>query len=230
MLISPNEHKKVKRELRNYFPDCSEDSVTEYCGADMLLTTNRGVVGIQRKKFPQDFLASIQDGRLSKEFAQLREFVDFPILLLEGKPRYKDTMLLNGRRVSYYSKAGFRNLCRSIEFMEGCYIQWSDNLLDTIKVLKEIQSYFDSGKHLSLRNRPALEPSLLYLSYTDRYLYWLQGLPNIKITRAIKLAKVFKAPIELLNAEISDLTEIPGIGNGIAKGIYSFLRGKALTD
>lgn len=224
MLNSPQEPKKLKVVLMEQIPDCIQDPVCEEYGADFLLSTNRGLVGIQRKKFPGDFLASIQDGRLVKELAQLRE-LEFRIILLEGKPRYtKDGVLLNGRRHSAYTRTGFRNLCRSLQYVEGCYIEWSSNIPDTIAVLKELQGYFDKGLHASLHARHRFESKLFVPSRQERLQFFYQGLPAISVVRSIKLSEVYESPIDLFNAEISDLSKIHGIGKNIATGIYNFIR------
>ena len=225
MLISPKEHKKVKILVTSSIPDVTEDSLVDDFGADFMLITNKGLVLIQRKKFPSDFLASVADGRLSSEIVRMREGGHFQIILSEGKPRYnKSDRLLNGRRPSKYSRAGFRNLCRSIEFVEGCYIAWSDNLYDTVKVLKELQGYFDKSSHSSLHTRTKIESEWYVTTEKERYLFFLQGLPGVKTGRAIDLAKVFKSPIEIYNAEVSDFTKIPGFGRIVAERIYKFLR------
>lgn len=223
IVVSHNEYKnkRLKEALGNLaFPD--------NLPFDFMILTERGPIPAERKKFPQDFLASVEDGRFSSECAAMRDVSEFRFIICEGKPRYsRKGRLMAGRRESRYSKAGFRNLCRSLEFVEGCKLEWSSDQWDTVQVLKELQDYFDKEKHLSLRTRPKfLNQWFESATYEQRFLFWLQGCgPGIGPATAIELAKVFHSPAELFSAEVTDIMKVKGVGKITATSIYSFLRG-----
>lgn len=62
-------------------------STPEKFGADFLLTSpSYGTVGVQRKEM-NDFVASVRDGRLGKELAQMKA-LGLGVLLIEGKPQW----------------------------------------------------------------------------------------------------------------------------------------------
>ena len=223
ILISPNElkNKKLKEAL-------GEMACPENIPFDFMLITERGPVAVERKKFPQDFLASVEDGRFSSECAAMRDISEFCFLICEGRPRYsRFGKLMAGRRESRYTKAGFRNLCRSLQFIEGVSIEWSSSHEDTVRVLIELQDYFDKDKHLSLRTRPKLITQWFEsATYEQRFLFWLQGCgPGIGPVTAIELAKVFKTPSQLHSAEVDDIMSVKGVGKITASSIYNFLRG-----
>ena len=223
VLTSPNElkNKKVKLALGGL-------AVSENLPFDFLLLTERGPIPVERKKFPSDFLASVEDGRFSSECAAMRDMSEFCFVIAEGKPRYKNNRLMRGRRTTRYNRAGFRNLCRSLEFVEGCKIEWSSDTIDTVEILKELQGYFDKEKHLSFKARPKLHTAWHELgpTYEQRFLFWLQGCgAGIGPANAIVLAKKFNTPQDLHNAEIHDIIECRGVGQTLATSIYNFLRG-----
>ena len=220
-LTSPSE----PMELKN-----SEDAiVSPYCeeqGADIILYTNRGLVAVQRKTI-EDFVASITDGRLSKEFALMREASNFPILLLEGNFRYTiDDKLRMGGKGSRYTKQSIQKILWSIEYCEGMSICYSDNIKDTIQKVHWLQNWMDKEEHLSLRVRPKFESSWLVPTGEERFIFFLQGLPGISIIRARALAKKFVNPVVLFSASIEEIMEVAGIGQTIATKIYNFLQGE----
>jgi len=220
-LISPTEPKKLRKLVKDI---AIEASFCEENGADFALFTNQGIVLIQRKTI-SDLVASVDDGRLAMQFSLMREYGDFQVLALEGKPRYRNEQLLLGRRTGRWTRLGFRNLLRSIYYIEGIYIERTNDIQDTIECLKTLQAYFDADKHSAIHVRPRLNTSWLIPTRQERYLFFLQGLPSIKIVRAMALAEVFKSPLELFGADMQALKSVPGIGDVVAEGIYNFLRG-----
>lgn len=196
---------------------------------DFQLFTERGIVPIERKVHPSDLLASVSDGRLARECAAMRQASKFPIVLLEGNPQYThDNKLRLPGRESRWGKAGIRNLIRSIEFVEGCYIERSDNIQDTVEVLKELQKYFDQKDHLSLRVRQGMEAAWLTPTYEERLTYFYQGLPGISVKLSRMLCERFNSPINLFSATSEQIQEIPGFGKGRANSITKFLQGELI--
>ena len=220
ILVSSNEWPRVEQDL-------GEEGISTELPFDFLLYTNKGAVSGERKTFPDDFIASAKDGRLAKELAAMREQTEYRIVILEGSPRYTyEGMLRIGNRPSSWSKAGIRNLIRSIRYVEGADVEWSENIHETVTILKELQKYFDTEKHLSLRIRPRFESDWYIPVYGERFVYWLQGCgPGISVVRAKAISKVFKTPMELFTASIEDIQSVPGIGGKTANSIYNFLRG-----
>ena len=226
IVVSANEHREVKLALGKM---ALEDNLPY----DFKLFTARGVVPRERKVFPSDFLASIYDGRMSRECAAMREDSQYPGVILEGQACYTtDGHLRNGRIVTNFTRASLRNLIRSIEYVEGCVVEWSSDIGDTVDILIETQTWFDKVNHNSLRTRQPIQTDWLRPTYQERYLYWLQGLPTISISRAKKIAEVYPSPMSLLRAIVANgefsqkaLTTVPGIGKGIAGTIAKFVSG-----
>ena len=219
IFVSSNEWNRVKIYL-------GENGFKMELPFDFQFYTERGLVAVERKKFPGDFLASVADGRLARECASMREAADYGVVISEGKPRYKDSRLLSGRKILNWNKKAIRNLYRSIRYVESCDVEFSDNIQDTVQILLELQQYFDKEKHLSIRNRSGFDSAWPYPTYRERFVYWIQGCgAGIKASRAEEIANIFHSPMELFNASVSDIRQVPGIGSKMSESIYNFLRG-----
>ncbi len=226
ILVSPNE-RDVRIEL-----DRRGIGMEANLPFDFKLLTNRGAVTLERKKFPSDFIASIQDGRLSKECAAMRhENSQFRFVIVEGrvwdrKIYSSDGRLLQGVIPTRWTRKGIRNFIRSLRFVEGCDIEVTDSIEDTVDCMVELQEYFDNPQHISLRARPKFESDWFSPLYEERFLFWLQGCgPGISAIRAKKIAEIYHNPIEVFSASIEDFQKVKGIGKATSTSLYNFLKG-----
>jgi len=196
---------------------------------DMMLFTESGAIGLERKKVPDDLLSSVSDGRLNREILAMREETNIQILLLHGKMKFnKDGSLKTWRnRPQRYgwTKKGITNLLRTICYVEGLYIEEATNNRELVQVINDLQKYFDQKYHLSIKSRSRIETSWLISTKSERIIYFYSGLPGIKAISAKKLLDKFPYPLQLYEASIEDLCCVPGIGKVMATGIYNFLRG-----
>jgi len=227
ILVSSNELPRVIDELTKAGFDVYEANLP----FDFLLYTNSGPIARERKAFPSDFLASVQDGRFSRECAAMREASKFPGLIFEVQSRTRnlytsDGHLRNGRKETNWTKAGVRNLCRSLRYVEGCDIERTVGVAGTADSLLETYHYFDSTSHLSLRQRPRIVTDWIVPTFEERYIHWLQGLPAVSIRRARILSVRFPNPKSMHAASFDDIRACPSIGTVIATGIYGFLHGE----
>lgn len=224
-LVSANERAEVKKAL-------GDDGISVDLPFDFLLFTERGAIAAERKAVPGDLLASVTDGRLARECAAMREEAQYRFLIHEGRILYTpDGYVKDGHIQRRWTRTGVRNLLRSIRFVEGADIEFSDNIEDTINVLREIHGYFNN-EHGSYRARPRLESNWPVTLYEERYMYWLQGLPTTEYGRGIgpsrakRVAQVFPNPSSLFSASVEGIVTVSGIGERTAKGIWEFLHGK----
>lgn len=220
VLTSPNERDNMKLALGGLY-------VPDNLPFDFKLITNRGIVAVERKKFPFDLFASLRDGRLARECAAMREAADFRFIILEGKMhinRETGYIRLSKHKDTRFTRRGFRNLLRSIRYVEGCDIEWSSNTAGTVDILTEIQSYFDEENHFAIRVLPKLETDFYSPTYEEQLVGWLQRCgTDVGIIRARELAKVFHTPTDLFCADVNDISSIKGIGKKTAAKIYDFL-------
>jgi len=223
MLISPSEPVELRHSL-----GASNNPLCEEKGADILAPTGKGLLGIQRKETPSDFLASLEDGRLARELPLLSKGVDFPILLLEGTFSYDtDDCLRIGGRPSRYSRGGIKNLLRSVFYSQGICVEYSGSLSETPTVVNELIDYLGHD-HISLLTRPKLQGVWGKPSASERMCYFYQGVPGVGVVLAQGLARVFSTPADLVNASLDELKALPQIGKQRAERIYMFLHKEVL--
>jgi ERCC4-type nuclease len=218
ILISPSEPAGLREAL-----GASSSPLCEEKGADILAPTGKGLLGIQRKEVPSDFLASIEDGRLARELPLLSRGVDFPILLLEGMFIYDtEDCLRVGGRPTRYKRLGIKRLLRSVFYSHGVYIEHSGGLSETPTVVNEVIDYF-SHDHTSLSTRPKLQGLWGKPTLNEQICYFYQGVPGIGVVLAQSLAKIFPKPADLVIASLDDLKAVTHVGKQRAARIYKFL-------
>ena len=221
VLITTNEPKKI-REL-------FQDRVEVPMDFDMVLYTEAGKIGIERKQCPGDLLSSVSDGRLNREILAMREECNISVILLQGNIRYnKNGTVKLGKRTSYHwTDKGIKNLFRTIQYVEGCYLESARNSVELVQVVNDLQEYFDKKDHTSLKSRTRIQTNWLVPSKDERVVYFYSGLPGLGITGARKLYERFSTPLLLYQASIEEIRQIRGMGKTMAESIYKFLRGIA---
>jgi len=218
ILISPSEPAALREALGAVTSPLCEDK-----GTDILAPTGKGLLGIQRKEIPCDFLASLEDGRLARELPLIVRGVDFPILLLEGEFFYDtdDRLRISGRPTRY-NRLGIKRLLRSVFHSHGVYVEFSADLSETTTVVKELIDYF-GHTHTSLLARPKLQGLWGKPTPNEQIRYFYQGIPGVGVVLAQTLAGVFPSPVGLLTASLNDLKTISAIGTRRAGQIFGFL-------
>lgn len=190
---------------------------------DFKLYTESGTVGIERKT-PGDLLASIEDGRLRSEILAMRNECDFQVVLIHGYIKYnRDGQLILGNRRSRWTRRGLKNFFRTLQWVEGCYIEEAGTDQELVDLLQDLQIYLDKPKHSSIYSRPGIKSSWMVPTQKERYHYWLQGLPKISTVRAKIILDKFGCPAKVFNATTDELCKVPGIGKQTADLIYNFL-------
>jgi len=220
VLVTTNEPEKV----RNLFVDRIECPMK----FDFMLYTEAGKIGIERKKVPGDLLSSVGDGRLTREISAMREECLVQIILLHGKLSYRSDGTVNTGREKYgraWTEKGVRHLFWTIQFVEGCYIEVARNDQELVDTINELQRYFDTTKHLSLKGRPGIHKDWIVPTKEERLRYFYDGLPGIGVVSAKALCKVFTRPLDLYQATPGDIMKVPGFGKTTSNQIYDFLRG-----
>ena len=219
IVITTNE----PREIKNLF---GEQALESPMGFDMLLYTSKTPLPIERKKVPGDLLASVTDGRLAREISAMREVSQFFVVLLHGTIIYRkdDSVYMYGNKGRNWTKKGVRNLLRTLQFVEGAYIEYASTDEELVQVVNELQEYFDRQYHLSFRLRPSFQTNWIMPTRQEKVIYFFQGLPGISAIRAKSLSEKFPSPLNLYQASVDDITQISGLGNVLATRIYNFLR------
>ena len=222
VLVSPTD-----RDIMDQLGDIAISSqIPEQNGADILLYTSQGMFGIQRKRFPEDFVSSMNDGRLSRETSLLKEHCKFRLLIIEGIPKYyPDGNLVKPRSMpGHYTRKRIRGTIYNIRYVKGIDVDYTESLIDTVGYIKELIEFFTDTKHLGLYVRPSA-PSTWIVPSSDETLLWiLQGFVGIGPQLAENIIKHFgKIPISW-TCTLDELKSVPRLGEKRATEIYKLLQ------
>lgn len=220
MFVSPTEPKQIK-ELGIV------SSLPEQYGVDIIWDSQMGKVGVQRKVFPGDFLASVHDGRLRREYGQMGG-LDLAVLLLEGKGQWTtDGKLIQNRGQSngryQWGRNQHRNYLTSVQ-LRGIVVHHSDSIQDTLSFIEELQVWSDKGDHDSLSRRGA--PTGVWGIKTNRdwQEYFVQGIPNTGPKKARALLDNVGFPFEIKVSD-EEMLSVPGIGKTWVKNLRKVFSG-----
>lgn len=213
LLIAPTEPVQI-RELGK------TSSIPEKYGVDILFSANKQLIGIQRKQFPDDFLASLHDGRLNREISLMKQIKS--ILLLEGKPRWSlDGALITDNR--QFTRRQLRGICWSIVFEFGIHVDFTDSITDTIFYIQWLKLYTEKNRHISLVRRPNLHDTWGgSLKGRDWAIYFLQGFSGIGPKLAEAIYDNLKIPLKWTCSK-EDLARV--LGKHRAERLWNALAG-----
>jgi ERCC4-type nuclease len=220
ILVSPTE-----RQLHTILSGSGEkwkiSSLPEQHGCDILTLTKSGVIGFQRKTFP-DLVASLQDGRLYYELNQLQcsALLHSGFLVVEG----------NANRTSddtFYSEANisvstFRSIVAKFSNY-GIATLHSFSPDDTIRACFQVSSYVSSGRAGTI-HRPKQVTNEWGRTDSKTYaVFLLQSFPGIGPKVAAAIYDHFGGvPLEW-TVTPAELALVPGIGRRRAESLMASL-------
>lgn len=196
------------------------DLLPEEYGVDIYWVANSKKCGIQRKEFPNDFIASVHDGRLGEQLAK-GENLDCMFLVLEGRPSWTTEGKLirgNGGKRWPYDRSQHRRLLATV-MSKGVQVFTSDGIYDTIDVVGDLVAWTSKEEHISLDRRSG-PPKTKWGRRTNKHWqkHFIQGLPGVGPKQAQAIMDEIGFPFEL-SVTVEDLMRVPGIGKTIAKRI-----------
>lgn len=197
-------------------------SIPEQFGSDVFFTIPGFSVGVQRKEY-MDLLASLHDGRLQKEIAQLKR-VSVPVVIIEGKPTWTlDGYLITRNNRSWsWTRKQHHNLILSLQ-TKNIIVQQSDSLNETIEILKDMSSWLEKSRHDGLDRRPKPKGSWGKATSKEFAKHILQGFDGLGPVQADAIIEHFGGiPLAWLVTE-QQLTEVPGIGPKRARSLIKAL-------
>ena len=217
MLISPTEPPRLKA-IGTVSP------IPERYGCDFLIITKQTRIGIQRKQFPEDLLASLADGRLYEQLRALRG-LDRALFIIEGHGSWTaDGELIGMRRFTYSQLIG---LFASIMFEFGMPVLWVRDIRHTIATLESLEAWAGKDHHDSLLRRPGPQTDAwgnLSQEMIDAHV--VQSYPGIGPQRALAWVRHFEGPAMAWTVTEKQMTEVPGIGKQTAHRLWEALNGR----
>ena len=171
-------------------------------------------IAIERKT-AKDFIDSIVDKRLYKQAKLMKEEFKKPILILEGDDIYS----------GFLSPDAIRGSIASIAIDFGISIIPTRNPEDTAAMIKRIAIREQNQNNNPIQIRTERKPTELW----EQQLFIIESLPNVGPVTAKKLLEKFSTVQAVIDASISELKEIDGIGSKTAENIRKVLDSKYLS-
>jgi ERCC4-type nuclease len=190
----------------------------EYFGCDVLMSVQKGQWhGIQRKEMG-DLLASLSDGRLAKELAQMKRCHSAK-LLIEGTPKWSnDGELLGNGFGQRFTLTQYRGLVFSV-LNRGIGVLHSRGLNDTIAIVQSYETWAKKEKHASLDARPGPMSVWGKPGNEDYDRHLVQGIPGIGPELATRIIERFGLPF-MWRIQRDDLLALKGVGKKKAEQIW----------
>lgn len=222
MLISPTEPFPIKGLGK-------VSSVPERYGCDVMIIKQGMRTGIQRKKFPDDLLASLADGRLYTQVHQMAT-LDRALLVVEGYGQWTgDGQLLDMRS---FTKAQMYGLFFSLAWEFGIEVLQVRDINQTIELLNYLEIWAGKKKHNSLRQRPGpTKDSWGSIGVREYGAHFLQSFPGVGPELAGRIFDHFgRVPVKWDLTGPEELMAIRGIGKDKAQRIWKVLGYDVATE
>ena len=216
MLISPTEPKQ-------FHAIGTVSSTPERYGADFLILGHKQRVGVQRKQFPDDLLASLTDGRLYDQLPRLSD-LDRALLVIEGHGQWTEDGELIGNKYQRMNISQFYGLLYTIMFEFGVPSIWVGSMRDTIEVLVSLEAWSKKKKHKALTQRPGPSKSTWGSTSEQHFAqHILQGFPGVGPELAGRIVEKFEGVPLTWTHSVDELMEVEGLGKVKAKTMYDAL-------
>ena len=185
----------------------------EKFGVDILIKTNKRLFGVQRKEVG-DFLASLHDGRLSVERAQMKRLLGLGgavLLIVEGRMKWSADGFLMRDYGKPFSRDQFRRYVASCQ-AAGIWVEFTDNITDTIDCVESYAGWLSKQTHVA-PSRPGPIPQWGKPTSREWLIHLGQSWPSMGPTRAAALLDHFdgRFPLQWTVGE-KELLQVPGLG------------------
>lgn len=222
LLISPTEPGPYKDLGR-------VSSLPETYGVDVLFSgydeeNGRCLCGVQRKRVPGDLLASIRDGRLAKELAQMSR-MGKALILLEGRILWtNDGRIVEAPNVTI---SGWFGIIWSLQFEHGVGVLHVETQEQAVAAIRAFAKWCQKKNHQSLVRRPKAPGAWGRPTHREWAQYFLQGLPGIGPQTAEEIYRHFGGIPMRWSCRKKDLEMVPGVGKKRADEMWKALEEKS---
>jgi ERCC4-type nuclease len=222
ILVAPTEH-DLQRHFQSRSIRHTVSSLPERHGCDILCTTTTGLVGFQRKTLP-DLQASLLDGRLYQELAQLNASasVSLAFLVIESLlARTTEGELLGDSSTITIDQ--LRSIIAKFAAFGVGHFQ-TTSIPDTARAIVSVGRYASSGDIFHLRRPKQLRNEWGLITDESYALWLLQSFPGVgpKLAKTIFEHLGSQVPIRWTVTE-KELMEVPGIGKKMARQLLAAL-------
>lgn len=215
MLISPTEP-AIFRTLGKV------SGKPEQFGCDFLIVAGGKRIGVQRKRFPEDLIASLHDNRLYEQLQKMQK-LDQIVFVMEGLGKWTSDGELIYR--SKFNKSQMYGLFFSLAFVHGCQVFQVRSSQETITILQYLEAWCQKPKHTSLFTRSGpKKDSWGKVGKKQNGMHFLQSFQGVGPGLAEKIYDHFGGvPLKWDMEGPENLAEVRGIGADKANRIWNAL-------
>ncbi len=189
-------------------------SLPERFGVDFFWAANGMTWGVQRKRFPEDFLASLIDGRLTREIGQMQN-LDRPSIVLEGLGTWTDDGMLVDQRFHLGQLYGWMLSCW---WEMGVPVFRVKTQRDFLSFIDRMEAWSLREKHLSLARRPRAKADMWGRRGSREYgVHLLQSFEGVGPALAGAIYDHFGRVPMSWDVTEEELLAIPGVGPTIVR-------------
>lgn len=199
---------------------------TETYGADILilphLSLGAGWIGVQRKTVA-DLIASVPDGRLGQQVAQMAGTCLMSFVCLEGRPTWTNEGELHGQWGMRVTKAAWDSTLLTVR-SHGIHVVHVANLRGTIEFCRDLEAWAKKPGHTALTGRsgpPKDAWGVRGARAWERHL--LQGFQGMGPEIADRIIDKFGGVPLAWTVTAKELMEVPGVGKKRAEGLMKAL-------
>lgn len=215
-LISPTEHDLIK-----LIPTARISVLCEQNGADVITRSANGLIGFQRKTI-LDLKASILDGRLYKELAQLTtsQLLAYSFVVIEYSP---NNVTINGDFLDCtFPRKNYISILTKFHIL-GVGHHTARNLSDTLAVIDLVTDYCSSSTASLLRRSGDTKDAWGRSTHAGYIEYLVQSFPGVGPKLAKTIVNYFGGTLPLTwNVDVTEFLQIPGVGPKLASRLYNF--------
>ncbi len=158
------------------------------------------------RKTTIDFARSIIDGRLFSQIKEMKNYFEFPLLIIEGLNLYEEENI---------RPEAIQGAIAAVTIDLKTPIIWTKTSKETAEMLLIIAKREQLEMKRKLKIRFEKKP----IDVKEQQEYLVAGLPFVDRERAKILLKHFGCPEFVFTASEKELTKVKGIGKNIAKKI-----------
>ena len=219
-IVAPTERHKAIKGLVGEEGEVS--LLPERMGCDMVWRARGKWWGVQRKEIA-DFIASVQDGRLAKEIAQMKN-LPLKVVIIEGRIQWTtDGKLVIKKRHTSITKRQFLGMQFSLA-SQGVSVIWTESAYETAEVTRALADWSMKDRHNSMMRRPGPQTPWGSVTDEDWALHLLQSFDGLGLEKARALKKHFGGvPMNWACTE-EELRDVPGIGKVLAARLIGALK------
>jgi ERCC4-type nuclease len=219
-IVAPTERHKAIKGLVGEEGEVS--LLPERMGCDIAWRAQGQWWGVQRKEIA-DFIASVQDGRLAKEIAQMRN-LPMRVVIIEGRIQWStDGKLIIKKRFTNISKRQFLGMQFSLSSQDVSVI-WTESAYETAEVTMALADWSEKDRHGSLMRRPGPQTSWGSVTDEDWSLHLLQSFDGLGLEKARALKKHFGGVPMSWDCTEDELKQVPGIGKVLAARLIGAMK------